>query len=117
MYEQFQTRIEKLKAHFVRSRQRATLDHGPIAWKQQFANEEARLRTEYLRQGDQAESLKEFLNEFMKIEELRTLCRLKAQEEDPHIVQGDYRAALRFYEYMTQVMTAAKVQRQKGEQL
>lgn len=117
MYEQFQTRIDILKNKLFQKRRNATLTKEPDGWKRQFANEEARLRTEYLRQGDQAESLKEFLDEFMKIEELRTLCRLKAQEEDPHIVQGDYRAALRFYEYMTQVMTAAKVQRQKGEQL
>lgn len=110
MYEQFQTAIEELKDKIIRKQKRAND-------VRQWSHEEAQLRTELLRQGQQAELLQEFMDDFMKFEEIRTLKRLSEGVAEAEDVQRDYQAAIRFYTYLRDIMAEAAIQRHKKGEL
>jgi hypothetical protein len=106
VYEQFKTTLITLKDKLIHKQRHATS-------RSQWANEAAQLRTELLRQGSRAEDLQEFMSDFMKTEELRTLTCLSRNEYDADSVKRDYQASIRLYTYLSGIITEANIQKSK----
>lgn len=82
-------------------------------------NEAAQKRylADLITKGQQAEDLKAFLDDWLKIEEQTALKDLDSPTKPADDVKSDYRAAMRLYHYMTGIIDIAKQKRnqQKGE--
>lgn len=75
-----------------------------------------RYLADLIMKGQQAEDLKAFLDDWLKIEEQTALKGLDSPTKPADDVKSDYRAAMRLYHYMTGIIDIAKQKRnQKGE--
>lgn len=75
-----------------------------------------RYLADIITKGQQAEDLKPFLDDWLKIEEQTALKDLDSPTKPADDVKRDYRAAMRLYHYMTGIIDIAKQKRnQKGE--
>lgn len=75
-----------------------------------------RYLADLIMKGQQAEDLKAFIDDWLKIEEQAALKDLDSPTKPADDVKRDYRAAMRLYHYMTGIIDIAKQKRnQKGE--
>lgn len=75
-----------------------------------------RYLADIITKGQQAENLKNFIDDWLKIEEQTALKDLDSPTKPADDVKSDYRAAMRLYHYMTGIIDIAKQKRnQKGE--
>ncbi|MFV0616890.1 hypothetical protein ACE418_03135 [Megasphaera sp. WILCCON 0056] len=76
-----------------------------------------RYLADLLTKGQQAEDLKSFLDDWLRIEEQTALKDLDSPTKSADDVKRDYQAAMRLYHYMTGIIEIAKQKRsnQKGE--
>ncbi len=75
-----------------------------------------RYLADIITKGQQAENLKNFIDDWLKIEEQTALKGLDSPTKTADDVKSDYRAAMRLYHYMTGIIDIAKQKRnQKGE--
>ena len=75
-----------------------------------------RYLADLIMKGQQAEDLKAFLDDWLKIEEQTALKDLDSPTKPADDVKRDYRAAMSLYHYMIGIIDIAKQKRnQKGE--
>lgn len=67
-----------------------------------------------LSDGRRAEDLEEFMQDWMQTEKEKALDALE-EDDTPNTAQSNYKAAIRLYQYLKNVIAQAKSARTKGE--
>lgn len=70
-------------------------------------NKERRLR-EFIKEGQKAEELMDFLNEFYEVEKGKVVIDLLRTTKPPELIRGDLRAAKRLVDYIKTIALRGK---------